>query len=93
MVFYNKIIDGQCGTCKFAKEFVSDSGDPNFMDKVHCSSEKKADTEYLMAEWKIRGWMDLWRLECLAEETFRCKSWRPRRPRPGKRIQRRHGRE
>ena len=82
---YGESFEGQCGTCSFAAEFgyaASPSG-PN--DGVHCTSKDHAlwmdkftglsGSEYNIKEYNEYGFIDLFRLECLAEPEYRCPHW------------------
>jgi len=79
-----KLIEGQCGTCGWAAGFEYADGPSGPEDAVKCTSEGMADllrsqdqgelTEMLESE----GYMNLWRLEAMAEETHRCKHWKPK---------------
>lgn len=78
-----KPVDGQCGTCLFAKEFGYSSSPSGPEDGVHCISyhwAKRQDdlthgnTKYI-EELIEDGFVDILRLETLAEEVFRCPSW------------------
>ena len=77
-----KAIDGQCGTCVFADcfDYPDSPGGPE--DGVHCISLKHAEfmdeqtgskdyTESLTSY----GFLNLWRLELVAEEEFHCPQW------------------
>ena len=76
-------IGGQCGTCRFAAEFDYGPGPSGDGDGVHCTSEEHADflegqgMEGLKEELKEYGFMDLFRIEALADESYRCPQWQP----------------
>lgn len=77
-----KPVMGQCGTCKFADAFDYADSPSGPEDGVHCTSEAMAkDLDSLgndthnQEELKESGFMNLWRLETLAEESYRCKYW------------------
>jgi hypothetical protein len=79
-------IDGQCGTCNFASCFDYATSPSGPEDGVHCVSEKQAKlmdeqtgSTQNVAELKEFGFMDLWRLEAMAEPTFRCENWEPKK--------------
>ena len=72
-------VEGQCGTCKFAD---SHSGNE---DGVQCTSEDHAKMldeqtggDCYMQEYKDYGFLSLWRLEAIAEPSFRCANWQKR---------------
>lgn len=77
-------IEGQCGTCRFAAEFDYASSPSGPEDGVHCTSEDHA--EYLEGHGVVGvkkqleeyGFMDLFRIEAVAEESFRCPQWEPK---------------
>ena len=77
----SEAIEGQCGTCKFAGVFdFADSP-----DGVHCTSEAHAKMldeqtggDCYMQEHKDYGFLSLWRLESIAEPSFRCANWQKR---------------
>jgi hypothetical protein len=78
-------IEGQCGTCKFAAVFdFADSPSGN-EDGVQCTSEAHANMldeptggDCYMQEYKDYGFLSLWRLEAIAEQSFRCANWQQR---------------
>ncbi len=70
-----KEIEGQCGTCKFALEFGPPPSPGDADEGVHCSSESIAQKNKSMDEFQDYGFSDLYRLEALAEESYRCPSW------------------
>jgi len=90
---YDKKIEGQCGTCAHALGFGYGSSPSGPEDGVHCDSlelaklmdEQQNSDEPDMADLRDfnqkelarNGFMDLYRLECLAEETYRCNFWKP----------------
>ena len=80
------VIEGQCGTCKFASDFSSTDCPSGPEDAVLCTSQAQAlmldeqinheDKEDVLfnqyqKELTEYGYMNLWRLEALAEESFR----------------------
>ena len=78
-------VEGQCGTCKFAAvfDFADNHSVPE--DGVHCISEAQAKMldeqtggDCYMQEYKDYGFLSLWRLESLAEPSFKCANWQPR---------------
>ena len=90
---YGKKIEGQCGTCAHALDFGSGPSPSGPEDGVHCDSldlAKQLDEQQYSATQDISernlneaelteyGFMDLFRLECLAEETVRCDFWKPK---------------
>ncbi len=75
-------VDGQCGTCRFAKEFGYADCPSGPEDGVHCTSIEQAKlvdeqegNNRWMSELTEYGFMDLWRLEAMAEEDYRCPNW------------------
>jgi len=75
-------VDGQCGTCLFAKEFDFATTPSGPEDSVHCISEAHAKfndesegSDRNVSELTEYGFMDLWRLEAMAEEGYRCPNW------------------
>ena len=77
-----KPVDGQCGTCRFAAGFDFGSSPSGPEDGVHCNSREHAiwmdeqnDYNYNVQELDEYGFMDLFRLEVLAEEDYRCPHW------------------
>ncbi len=89
---YDKKIEGQCGTCEHAVGFGSADGPSGPEDGVHCNSLELAKAldgqensddpdmvdlrDHNQKELAEYGHMELWRLECLAEETYRCNFWK-----------------
>ncbi len=79
---YGKV-DGQCGTCLFAKEFGYASSPSGPEDGVHCISIKQAEMMEEQTKGDLQskeeltdyGFMDLWRLEAMAEEGYKCPNW------------------
>lgn len=80
-------VDGQCGTCAEAKEFgYSPDGPSGPEDGVHCGSHAQAvmmdDQTHgdagSVAFFNEYGFLDLWRLEDMAEESYRCPNWKPK---------------
>ena len=77
-------IQGQCGTCRFAKDFGYADSPSGPEDGVHCTSEQIAKSLAesgqgdLALQLQENGFMELWRLEALAESDFRCPSWFPK---------------
>ena len=79
-----ELVEGQCGTCKFATAFdFADSPSGN-EDGVQCTSEAHANMldeqtggDCYMQEYKDYGFLSLWRLESLAEPSFKCANWQP----------------
>lgn len=72
-------IEGQCSTCRFAAEFGYSSGPSGPEDGVHCTSEANAISMNALPEFREYGFLDLFRLECIAEDTFRCPHWMERK--------------
>jgi hypothetical protein len=85
-------VDGQCSTCGFAKGFDYADCPSGPDSVVLCSSieiAKEQDEAFNNDDpndpcYNIRqkelaefGYMNLWRLEALAEKTFRCEHWKP----------------
>ena len=73
---------GQCGTCKFAAAYVDSLSEDT--DWVHCSSvthakmlDDQSGGEHYMQELKEYRFLNLWRLESLAEVSFKCPNWQP----------------
>jgi hypothetical protein len=89
---YDKKIEGQCGTCKFALAFDYAPSPSGPEDGVHCGCEglaKHLDAhtyvkdegivgELNQQELKEYGFLELWRLEALCEESYRCEFWEPK---------------
>lgn len=80
-----KLIDGQCGTCASEAKFdYAEGNQAGPEDGVHCTSTELAkamdDAGFTGNEEELDeyGFMDLLRLEFLAEETFRCPHWKPK---------------
>ncbi len=72
----------QCGSCACASEFGYASTPSGPTDGVHCTS--RAQAELLdgnqggspnVDEFEAYGFLDLWRLECVAEEDYECPNW------------------
>ena len=90
---YEKKIEGQCGTCAHALDFGYGSSPSGPEDGVHCDSLELAKSQdkqnnstepeyadlvdFNQKELAQYGFMDLFRLECLAEDTYRCDFWQP----------------
>jgi len=80
-----KEIEGQCGTCGSAAGFDYADSPSGPEDGVHCTSEGMAREleshgQGDFAEGlKTEGYLSLMRLEALAEETFRCQHWKPKK--------------
>ena len=80
-----KLIEGQCGTCRWAVGFDFADGPSGAEDGVHCASADHAreldsiGQADLAEEFRTQGYMQLWRLEALAEEDFRCAYWQPKK--------------
>jgi hypothetical protein len=78
-----KPVEYQCGTCKFAACFDYASTPSGPEDGVHCTSEDYAKimdkqtggAAHAVEEFKEYGFLDIWRLEAIAEEEFKCPSW------------------
>lgn len=77
----------QCGTCRFALGFdYPPDGPGGETDGVKCSSEDMVEqqerltgmTGDLAMDFQRDGYILLWRLEVLAEETFECPFWKER---------------
>ena len=78
-------IEGQCGTCKFAAVFDFADSPSGPEDGVHCTSEDHAKMldeqtggDCYMQEYKDYGFLSLWRLETIAEPSFKCANWQKR---------------
>ena len=76
-------VEGQCGTCKFAAAFGYADSPSGPEDGVHCVSEECAklgdknthgNAGYVQ-ELKEYGFLSLWRLEQMAEVSFKCPCW------------------
>ena len=81
----SEAVEGQCGTCKFAAVFDFTDSPSGHDDGVHCTSEAQAKMldvqtggDCYMQEYKDYGFLSLWRLESLAEPTFKCANWQSR---------------
>ena len=79
---HGQAVDGQCGTCFFAREFGYGPSPSGPEDGVHCVSYRLAvemdelsQTSFNVLQLLEYGFMDLFRLETVAEETYRCSSW------------------
>lgn len=81
-----KEIEGQCGTCKHADcfDFAPSPSGPE--DGVHCTSQEQAkrldelsdpEVNQYQNELAKHGYIDIWRLEALVEEDYRCPDWEP----------------
>ena len=70
-----KKIEGQCGTCGSAIEFGYPPSPGEATEGVHCSSENLARRLDAMDDFQAYGFSDLYRLEVLAEESYRCPNW------------------
>ena len=80
-----KETEGQCGTCKFAAGFDYGPSPSGPEDGVHCTSEENAKLldEHLegnrcQEELARYGYIDLFRLEVLADEHYKCPNWQPK---------------
>lgn len=81
----SEVVEGQCGTCKFAAVFdFADSHSGN-EDDVQCTNKAHAKMldeqtggDCYMQEYKEYGFLSLWRLEAIAEQSFRCANWQQR---------------
>ena len=78
-------VEGQCGTCKFAAAFHFADSSSGPEDGVHCTSEAQAKmlyeqtgSDYYQQEYLEYGFMSLWRLEDIAEPSYRCANWQER---------------
>ena len=75
-------VDGQCSTCLFAKEFGFADSPSGPEDGVHCISiehakfndENEGGSRW-MSELTEYGFMEMWRLEAMAEEGYKCPQW------------------
>ena len=79
------MVEGQCGTCKFAAIFGFADSSSRPEDGVHCTSEVHAKMldeqtggDGYLQEYKDYGFLSLWRLEAIAEPSFRCANWQKR---------------
>lgn len=71
-------VDGQCGTCRWAKIDYG-PGPSNIDEGVNCYSQARAVLyEFDAEQFKQMGWVNLFRLEFLAEKSFQCPHWKPR---------------
>ena len=73
-------VEGQCGTCLFAKEFGYGPSPSGPEDGVHCVSIKHAEEldkhdGYSKSELEEHGFLDIFRLEVLEEPDYRCPHW------------------
>ena len=80
-----KPLEGQCGTCKFAAAFDFADSPAGPDDGVHCTSlaqakmlDEQVGRAYYMQEYQEYGFLSLWRLEDVAEPSFRCANWQER---------------
>ena len=78
-------VEGQCGTCKFAATFDFADSPSGPEDGVHCTCEAQAkmldeqsEVDWYMQEYKEYGFLSLWRLEDVAEPSYRCANWQQR---------------
>lgn len=71
-----KQIEGQCGTCGFASSFEWGICPSGPKDAVNCTSKERADSLQMALDFERDGYVQLYRLEALAEETFRCPHWK-----------------
>jgi len=71
-----KEIEGQCGTCGWAVGFDYAGSPSGPEDGVNCGNETLARELGSWGVWKEMGYNQLWRLEALAEESFRCQHWK-----------------
>jgi hypothetical protein len=81
----SEAIEGQCGTCKFAAVFGFAGSPTGHEDGVHCTCEDHAKMldeqtggDGYMQEYKDFEFLSLWRLEAIAEQSFRCANWQQR---------------
>lgn len=79
-----KPVEGQCGTCKNAAKFGFAHSPSGPEDGVHCNSQKMAefmdwqtDSGENIVEFKLNGFLDLFRLEVMADESHKCPNWVP----------------
>lgn len=78
-----KPIEGQCGTCRFAKEFTPGIFLNGPDDNVNCTNldhaaflDEHSDSDAgFIREMKEYGHIMLFRYEAIAEETTRCMHW------------------
>ncbi|MBA7594934.1 hypothetical protein ES703_01890 [subsurface metagenome] len=75
-------VDGQCSTCLFAKEFGFADSPSGPEDGVHCISiehakfnDENEGNNRWMRELTELGFMDMWRLEAMAEADYKCPQW------------------
>jgi len=79
-----KEIEGQCGTCRWAAGFDYGPCPSGPEDGVRCSSADYAkelgvyEHDPSLEEFRAQGYMQFFRLEVLAEESFRCPHWKPK---------------
>ncbi len=78
-------VEGQCGTCKFAAAFDFADSPSGPDDGVHCTSlaqakmlDEQTGSDDYMQEYQEYGFLSLWRLEDVAEPSFRCANWQER---------------
>ena len=81
----SEAVEAQCGTCKFAAVFDFAGSHSGNEDGVQCTSEAHAKMldeqtggDCYMQEYKDYGFLSLWRLESIAEPSFRCANWQQR---------------
>jgi len=70
-------VEGQCGTCLLADGFDYGPSPSGPEDGVHCTSYGLAREtgQYSIEEIGEYGFLDIFRLEALAEEDHRCSHW------------------
>ena len=80
-----ELVEGQCGTCKFATAFDFADSPSGPEDGMHCTSlahakmlDEQTGGDWYMEEYKDYGFLSLWRLESIAEPSFRCANWQQR---------------
>ena len=79
-----KEIEGQCGTCRWAVGFDYADSPSGPEDGVHCASTDYAEElgvyehDPSLEEFRELGYMQFFRFEALAEESFHCQHWKPK---------------
>ena len=77
-----KLIEGQCGTCRFASAFDYAPCPSEAEDGVHCTSDALAKSmdgrgsgTFNQDQLREYGFLDLFRLEAIAKDDYTCPQW------------------